>query len=293
MKKTKFQPIIRVSLSMFLVLFFMISCNENGDDEQMASTDLEASYEVSELDLVNEGINDIVDNAYTEIELFAVAKEDLSKEEQISKQKDRFLSDCVTISVEMTESHKEVTLDYGDGCTTKRDDFLSGKIIMKIVKESETPSKSIDYSFDNFYFNGVNVQGTVNKVRMRQNEDGLPEAHIVKDLTVTWEDGNQASLQSDKTRVMIEGAGNFYWGDNVFKITGTRTYTKRNGVVRTSTIIEPLIRNMACRFIVSGTVEIEKNETTKTLDYGDGECDAKATVTMGDQTVEILLRKRR
>ena len=291
MKKPKFQPFF--NLSLLLALFVLYSCNETDSDDQMATSELEASYEVSDLDLVNEGINDIVDNAYTEVELFALAKEELSKEEQESMQKDRFLSDCVTISVEMTDTHKEVTLDYGEGCTTRRDNFLSGKIIMMIVKESETPSKSIDYSFDNFYFNGVNVQGTVNKVRMRQNEDGLPEAHIVKDLTITWEDGSIASLESDKTRIMIEGAGNLFWGDNVFQITGNRTYTRRNGVVRTATIVEPLIRNMACRFIVSGTVEIEKDGEKSTLDYGDGECDATATVTKGDQTIEILLRKKR
>ena len=68
---------------------------------------------------------------------------------------------------------------------------------------------------------------------------------------------------------------------------------RKNGTERTVTVVKPLKRKMACRFLVSGSVEIQKNEKTITLDYGDGTCDDLATITNGDLTREIHLIKRR
>jgi hypothetical protein len=50
---------------------------------------------------------------------------------------------------------------------------------------------------------------------------------------------------------------------------------------------------MSCKmpFPVSGIVEILKNELKATLDYGQGECDKLATITVNGVTKEIVLRK--
>jgi len=50
---------------------------------------------------------------------------------------------------------------------------------------------------------------------------------------------------------------------------------------------------MSCKmpFPVSGIVEIVKNDATATLDYGNGECDKLATITINGVTKEIVLRK--
>ena len=86
--------------------------------------------------------------------------------------------------------------------------------------------------------------------------------------------------------------GNHFWGDNVFLVTGTWTLTKKDGSVRTATVIEPLKRKMACRYIVSGEVEIQNGDQSMVLNYGDGECDDLVIVTIGNDEHEIHLRKR-
>ena len=48
---------------------------------------------------------------------------------------------------------------------------------------------------------------------------------------------------------------------------------------------------MACKFLVSGIVEIEKNDKKKILDYGDGECNNWASLTFEGKTYEIHHRK--
>ena len=49
----------------------------------------------------------------------------------------------------------------------------------------------------------------------------------------------------------------------------------------------------ACRFIVSGVVKIERTgKSPVEIDYGSGECDAKAVVTRNGVSKEILLRNK-
>ena len=69
--------------------------------------------------------------------------------------------------------------------------------------------------------------------------------------------------------------------------------TKLDGVAYTHTIINSLEWTAACRFLVRGTIgfEIEGIEPFE-LDYGDGTCDAAATLSRGDETKEITLRFR-
>jgi hypothetical protein len=56
-------------------------------------------------------------------------------------------------------------------------------------------------------------------------------------------------------------------------------------------ILTPLRKELVCRFIVSGTIEIRpENLPVRLLDYGDGECDNIATVTINGEVYTIYLR---
>jgi hypothetical protein len=55
-------------------------------------------------------------------------------------------------------------------------------------------------------------------------------------------------------------------------------------------ITAPLISKMTCEHFVSGIVDITPAaEPIRTLNYGNGECDDKATVTVSGITFEITL----
>ena len=84
-----------------------------------------------------------------------------------------------------------------------------------------------------------------------------------------------------------------YLHDNVFLITGESSFQKRGGKSRSVLITKPLRREMSCKFIVSGTKKISSDKGDAVLDYGNGECDGLAYLTVGDQTTEIQIRKRK
>lgn len=283
------KSLIRITLTLFLIGSVLTSCNEDGltIDNSILSQEISVAITQTEIEDVSEGVNDIVENVYFDIENNNAAKSDDEKNQQ-----QNFFPDCLTITKVITDSHKKVTLDFGDGCATRNDNFLSGIIIMEISYNSGDRTVKIDYTFDNFYFNNKKVEGEVHKVRMRENEKGNPEAVITRDIKIIWEDESFVSIKGERTREWVEGFDNDFWGDNVFLVTGSWTVINKIGTVRTATVIEPLKRTMACRFLVSGEVEIQKNDESLILNYGNGECDDLAIVTIGDSEHEIHLRKR-
>lgn len=268
-----------------LMLFGLVltSCNESDTIQEELSTeeiDLKAAETEAEIDKVSDESSAIIEEAYL-MEEFPITKSNVT---------DRYLPDCVTITVVIVQNMKTVTLDFGEGCELRNGNFVSGKIIMTYERDPEAASKMITYSFEGFYFNRKNVEGGGSILRERSNENGNPQSTKTFDVTVTWPNGLFASKIGEKVREMIEGQSTTAWGDNVFLITGNWTFTRRNGNVLSAKIIKELRRELACKFLVSGTIELSKNLDTAILDYGDGECDDLATVSVnGGERREIHL----
>ncbi|MDX5585268.1 MAG: hypothetical protein QNK20_10075 [Aureibaculum sp.] len=268
-----------------LALFGLVltSCNESDTIQEDLITeeiDLKAAETEAVIDKVSDESSAIIEEAYL-MEEFPITKSNVT---------DRYLPDCVTITVVIVQNMKTVTLDFGEDCELHNGNFVSGKIIMTYERDPEAASKMITYSFDEFYFNRKNVEGGGSILRERSNENSNLQSTKTFDVTVTWPDGLFASKVGVKVREMIEGQSTSAWGDNVFLITGNWTFTRRNGNVLSAEIIKELRRELACKFLVSGTIELSKNLDTAILDYGEGECDDLATVSInGGERREIHL----
>lgn len=92
----------------------------------------------------------------------------------------------------------------------------------------------------------------------------------------------------------MHGLGTPFWPkDDVFTINSeVEGATKTNTVFFnwTSKTLEPLIKNYICRWIVKGKIGIAKSNTdTAVIDYGNGDCDNKATITINGLSKEITL----
>jgi hypothetical protein len=81
--------------------------------------------------------------------------------------------------------------------------------------------------------------------------------------------------------------------DNIYFLSGIGSVTINDTASYTKTITSPLLFNASCDYISKGVVELTKNGTTATIDYGDGTCDNKATVTINGTTEEINLHSFR
>jgi len=271
---------------LFVSTILLFSCNDNDEAlnvSEQISTD--EAIAVAEADDVSDEVNNIIDD-------FFVATEDLSKSTETEGKIYDFLP-CLTKTIVLTETTKTVTLDFGEGCELPSGNVLSGKIIMSYAIDTDVRSLTITHTYENFYFNEINIEGGNSIVRVRENENGNPESTITFNTTLTWPDGIFASREGTKTREFAEGSDTRTFGDNVFLITGNWSATFKDGTVVSANVLEPLRREMACRFIVSGVLELEKGDRVGTLDFGDGSCDNIAILTNQDgEEFEVTLRGR-
>ncbi|KAB1160782.1 hypothetical protein F7018_02600 [Tenacibaculum aiptasiae] len=196
---------------------------------------------------------------------------------------------CVVRTSEETATGKIVTLDFGDGCEGKRGREFAGKIIIEYVKTDSSFSKSV--TFENFSVEGNSVEGGKSIVKVKENSNGNPEATFTIDIKITLESGVEIIKKGTKVKEKIEGADTDDRGDDVYSISGNWESINKNGVVKTATITTNLRREWACKYIVSGVIELSRDGATATLDFGDGSCDNLATLTDANgDTKEITLK---
>ncbi len=217
------------------------------------------------------------------------------------------MADCREITVDKPDSArwpKEITIDWGEeGCTGPNGQTRSGKIKITIDGWMFVPGSSRSVEFIDYYINDIKVEGTRTTTNEGRNDDGnlvfrseLENGKLIIpriDSSSTNSAVNYIEISKEFTRFRewVEGELTRNPWDNVFYITGHAEGTNFRQEAYTRTITYRLEKNMSCRFIVSGTVEISVEERPViTLDYGNGECDNKATVTIDGETKEILLR---
>ncbi len=271
---------------MLMATLLFISCEKEESPEVINE---EQTFEVAELqasdesELISEEVLNIGEDVFATHQIAATAKGDYRSD---------YLPDCVTITTVVTSTSVEKTIDFGDGCELPNGNILSGIIFLSFEKDMELATHTLALALENFTFNSVAVEGSASVVRMRANENGNPQADASASYSATWPDGSTASFTGNRTREWIEGYGSGFWGDNVILISGKGTFTGKMGNVFVKETISPLRRELACRFIVSGVLEISRNDLTASLDFGDGSCDAKGLLTYPDgETEEIFLRR--
>lgn len=272
-----------LKVSVITIIFSMItfiSCDTNDEgienSEPVSTVDIAAN---DELDIAVEEVNNIVEQAFVEEENGLTA----------TKQNggNSFFPDCLTKTVVTTNLSKIVTLDFGDGCIV-RGHFIAGILTMSYEKDTTLHTRTISVEFDNFRVNHKLIVGNYSIVRMRNNENNNPQSTATIDIGVTWDNGDFASREGVKIREWIEGHGTGIWSDNVYLITGNWTSVLKNGNVISAQITTPLRRELVCRFFISGEVALQKNNRTATLNFGDGNCDNEAILTLQNGT-EIII----
>ncbi len=254
-----------------LLSVFIIGCDrDESDNELIESFDLEETALTAKVDNATE----VVSDTFLQIYEF--------EESTIKGPFHPHLPDCAVISVEITDTTKEVTVDFGsEGCEV-RGHIVRGKVMMSYVADVDAMTLNIDYSLEDFFIDDIQFEGAKTVVRSKANDAGNPQYTMNLDLTVTFADGGVATRTGTKTREWIEGSFNGNWGDNVFLITGAWETNFANGNTHSTTITTPLRREASCRFLVSGIVDLIRTNYSGTLDYGDGSCDNLAVFTNAD-----------
>lgn len=279
--KTKFFLIIT---AIAMLTFF--SCMKDTNLIDQTSIDLADDNAVT--DVAFDDVFNTVDNATMIMENLIGAKGDLTSETVLA-------DSCPAITISAGVFPKTITINYGAGCSGFNGSTRSGKIIIVVTNKRSVIGATRTVTFDNYYFNGIKVEGTkvLTTLTPNSNQDPLISVKLTGGK-ITLTDGKTIERSFEHQREWTAGwnTPKNIWDDE-WLITGTATGKNINGLAYTNTILTALHWTRACEFMVSGTIKFERTAVEPVvLDYGTGTCDAKATLQRGDNTKEILLKHK-
>ncbi|MDC1202568.1 hypothetical protein N8004_01175 [Salibacteraceae bacterium] len=258
--------------------------------------------------------DDDLDTASSEDQAFAQSMfDDLGSQSESSSEsaesEDSTYTSCATITVDTLGSPWpfEITVDFGEeNCTGQDGRERRGKLVYTITDWFRNVGSTITLTPVDYYVDDNLVEGTRTSSNLGENSSGQLHYEVkVEDGKVTNPDGETILWESTRTRTWVEGQetgfftsdGNGGWlgwdgiTDDVYEITGNGSGTSRAGLDFDLNITNPLRVQLDCKWITEGTIILTPaGFNDRSIDYGTGECDNKATVTINDNETEIKLR---
>ncbi len=261
------------------------SCKKTADTsrEEIATT-VELSSDQAVSDNLTEDANDIYMEAATEANLTG----ETAGTPNITMGNIR----CATVTVTpLVGFPKNIVIDFGTGCTSPFGVTRKGKIKITLSDSLRKFGSSSVITFDGYFVNGFKKEGTI-----------------------TWTNNSNGAIKGWQRKVengKITAPGGRFWlhtalknvvqtagyttprnlPDDVFSITGSSSVTNANRITRTSTILTALEKKTNCGNITKGTISMQGPNHTAVLDFGNGDCDNLATITVnGGTPKQIFLR---
>lgn len=203
---------------------------------------------------------------------------------------------CFTVTVTPKTLHqfpKTVTLDFGDGCVGVDGKLRKGSLVAIFTGPVLVPDNNVlvtfnDYSEDSFALAGtLTIQNTSTTGKFGWSME------VLHGKITNTESGEWKAWEGKRTHTQIEGNETpFNLQDDIYQITGKANGSSSNGNSWTSEITEPLIMKFTCKWPVKGILKIDRNDDPHSvmLNFGDGSCDNKATVSYMGISKEITLK---
>ncbi len=204
------------------------------------------------------------------------------------------LSPCANVSIDNISNPHRLIIDFGNSnCLCLDGKYRRGKILVAYTGLYRDSGSTHTISFNNYYVNDYKIEGTQTVINNGVNGADNITFSIQVNSTITDTSGRTLTYTSERTREWVAGEateGLTGWIDDVYSITGTASGTAFDGTQFTSNIASALIVALNCRWIEEGKIEFKPDgKLTRTINYGNGDCDNKATVSIAGLSFDILL----
>lgn len=183
----------------------------------------------------------------------------------------------------------EFMVDYGtQGCESLHDGKLrKGKIKASFDNFWDSVGSNLTIELIDYYENNINITGDiiVEYTGNKKFDSRLIDGHC---LANNWDIGFEYNHQYE----WLSGFNSdSIITDDVVRIAGTASGVNRDGVAFTNKVITPIEKDMTCKWISKGVIEIKpEGLDRRTIDFGNGTCDNKASLTINGNVFEIKLK---
>lgn len=274
-------------LSTSLVIF---SCKKDEKEDEKIDNQTTSSQD-----------NAISQNMFDDIKKVV---EEAAKDEGNTARAGLFFGTCAAVSItpawiDTTSWPKVMTIDFGtSNCTGNDGVNRRGKLIVTLTDRYVNPGSVLTVQPQNYYVNDHLIEGT--KTITNNGRNGSNNLSFTVQVTngkVTFPAGGYTTWNSTRTNEWIAGESTTWFSnglsgicDDVYLITGSANGVNRAGLSYTVSITSPLRKELCCRWLVSGVIEIAPSGLlTRTVNFGGGACDAIATVTIAGNTFTFVM----
>ncbi|MFH0866600.1 MAG: hypothetical protein V1904_10410 [Bacteroidota bacterium] len=281
------KPRAIISIVMFLIAvlnFSLTGCKKDEDDtSQRAAID-----------------NSTAENAFNDV----FAQVDKAARETSEAGAEKFMQldsgGCATVTITPFDTFtfpKTLTIDFGSSnCLCTDGKYRRGQITATLSGKYRDEGTVVTVTLQDYYVNDNHVQGTktitnLGHIGTYGSGGNLKFSVVVSDASVTTPDGI-ISWNSTRTREWIEGEDTHWpnWQDDVYLIEGSADGTDKEGNPFNVTITSALRVALDCKWIESGTLDVTPyDKPVRSVDFGGGDCDANATVTINGVTYSFTM----
>ena len=282
--------IINLLIVSFLFLS-IVSCDKDGNDNVIDNTTTSSRD------------NTTAENMFADIKkVVEEAADDEGQTSKTSNNKSGYtFGSCASVTVNPAWVDptwpKVMHIDFGTtNCVGNYGVSRRGKLIVTITGKYRDTGTILTIQPQNYYVNDIKVEGTKTITNDGYNSNNnLSFTVDVVNGKLTYPNNKEITWASTRTNEWIEGDSTtlFTHGfagvcDDVYLITGSANGVNRKGDSYTVTITSPLRKEICCRWVVSGTLELVPDGLDpRVLDFGSGTCDNQATITVNGNTFNI------
>ncbi len=268
--------VIAMAITSFTIGF--TACKKTGSTTK---DEIETTIELS----TNQAVSDNLTEDANDIFMEAATEQGLTGQRPATPYQSMGTLGCAGIIVTpLTGFPKKIVINFGTGCTSGNGITRKGKINIILSDSLRKPGSTAVLTFDGYYVNGYKKEGTIT---WTNNSTAVIKGwqRIVENGKITTPTGKYWLHSGIKN--VVQTAGNSTPGnllDDIFAITGNNSITNSNGVTRASVIKEALQKKTTCENISKGSMELKGPNHTAIIDFGNGDCDNLATISVVGRT---------
>jgi len=203
------------------------------------------------------------------------------------------LGGCATVTNDTISVPHVLTINFGTAdCTCADGKNRRGEIIVTYTGRYKDSGSVHTITYSNYFVNDNQLSGKKTVTNMGTNSSGQVYYTVVVNDTLNLGAGNgQIVWAGNRTRTWLSGYSTTTRTDDSYLISGTTSLTRANGNTFTMNITTPLQVAYGCEWIEAGVMTVTgPGGGTRTLNYGSGNCDNEAQLTIGTHTYNITLR---
>lgn len=256
------------------------SCEKDNSSEQNATADTTTAYSL--------------DQAAAEAiiaELDQVAED--AERDNLEQYKTSLLPRCATLTRGTIQRPFRLIVDFGtSNCLCRDGKMRRGKLIITHQGRPRHAGSVRNIHTQNYYVNNREIvaQRTIN--HQGPNGQGQPMAQVSSQgyrLSMNRQD--TLFWNGQRQRLFYRGYHTRQRHDDSFTHRGTLQVRHSNGRGFSSQTSQPVHHQAYCPYPVQGVVQIQPNDgRIRTLDFGNGQCDSLATLSVGNRSRTIVLK---